>query len=376
MRGASHDHTPKKAASAGPAPIPTFPIDDSNADIDTVLTALERAQKIAEDLKEKLSPEAAKAREREIKGIEQSIDEVLGGEISLTSVQWIRSSLTYMLDETNAHGWFPHAGPYISPNGLLDVLYAEEQAAEAKSARVTAPPVSKELLRIQGAFADKISGVAIRAYDVNQDQIPEGDRATFHRFLQKKGMSVTTISPGMDLHGLIKLHGWDGNLVEEQSRRSMASSIRSLLDAGIEKMYHATGLFTYEALKGQWILGTDHIGRNCGQWGALFMAGSLDWNDGERGLERYIQDDPFYRLSQDAAVPLTKQAHSLGEKGVLLEIDLRGYLTFVQAESACGFETSKSISSIVCCAVVPPPQQFIRPIAVFEYPVRGHTWKP
>jgi hypothetical protein len=370
MSGASHDHTPKKTAGTGPASIPTFPIDDSNADIDAVLSALERAQKVVEDHKEKLSPEATQAREREIRGIEQAIGEVLGGEISLSSIQWIRSSLAYKLSEVEAHSWFPHAGSYISPNGLFDVLHAEEQAAEAKSARVTALPVSKELLRIQGAFADKISGVEIRAFDPSQDELSGKDRAAVHSFFQRKGMSLIPISPDMDLGALVTANNRHFAASEESSPRSMADSVQKLIDAGIEKMYHATGLFTYQALKGHWLLNTDHISQRNGDYKLFFMAGALDWNDGQ-GLERYIQSDRFYKNCEAARVPLTKHGHSLGEKGVLLEVNLHGYLKFLQSPSVHGFEATSSYSSIVACTVVPPPPEFIRPVAVFEYPVTG-----
>jgi hypothetical protein len=350
-----------------PATAQRFDISDTNADIDGVLLALEERGFILERLGsvERRSPEAEKLRLSELAALERATEEVLSGAISLDSVQWIRACLEDKVGNS-ALQWFSHAGAFVRPLSYESVFILEEGGLS-----VEAPPpelpINPEIRVVREALGGRIAGATIRPYDATSDALSRDDRATFETFLQNKGMTVTPIMAELDL----------SNLAMDEERRfsqgrgggielSIAAVVRQLVERGVTEMYHATGLFTYEALKGAWITAGSRGGEDFGQAGGFFMAGTLDWEDVYRGLANYIQDDPFHDICRREEVALSQHAHELGERGVLLKIDLRGYLEFLQSNTVSGFIVTGDVARAIC----PPPPEFIRPIAVFEYPQR------
>jgi hypothetical protein len=349
-----------------------FEISDANADIDAVLTAIDERISALHELHslESHSGEAEALRLAEIAALEQATEEILQGAISKQSVQWIRSVLEDGVGEVEAGRWFPEAGEYTAPRTFGAVLLERERAAELAESLKASLPANPEVHEVRDILGPRIAGVVIRSYDETIDRLPEEDRRQLHSFLARMGMRIEPITNEMDLatlHRSDERHGGGGNQAEV-ANRPIAETIRSLLDAGIQEMYHATGLFTYEGLKGAWVLDTHRIGRDSAQFGGFFMADRLDWDDGNNGLANYLQSDRFHDMCRRGAVPLSEVADQIGDRGVLLKIDLRGYLEFLHAESSSGLHTAASVDGRVLRAVCPPPADFVRPVAVFEYP--------
>ncbi|MFM1848298.1 MAG: hypothetical protein RL417_1772 [Pseudomonadota bacterium] len=349
-----------------------FEISDANADIDAVLTAIEGRVLGLHGIHslEGVSPEAEAQRLVEIAALEQATEEILQGAISKQSVQWIRSVLEDKVGEAEAERWFPEAGEYTAPRTFGEVLLERERAVELAESAKASLPANPEVQEVRDILGPRIAGVVIRSYDEMIDRLPEEDRRQLHSFLERRGMRIEPISREIDLGGLCRTDERYGGGSDEPgvTNRPIAETVRALLDAGVQEMYHATGLFTYEGLKGSWVLDTHRIGRNSGQFGGFFMADRLDWDDGSNGLANYLQSDRFHDMCRRGAVPLSEIADQIGDRGVLLKIDLRGYLEFLHAETSSGLHTAASVDGRVLRAVCPPPADFVRPVAVFEYP--------
>lgn len=361
----------------GPVPQrePHFEVTDANADIDGALEAIDRRLTIIRKLGRLGEPEAERLRQEEMTSLGRAEEMILrDGLIEARDVPWVRLAVACLDgNEERAGRWLPEAGPFTEPRTFADAwgdwVDAAERSREAE--RRAEPPLrlpeDPEFRRVREIVGELVPGAHVRPFDHTRDLVPPADLQRARDFLISRGLRFETITPELDLEALRRESEAVKSFDVAPFLKPMDRVMEQLLAEGQTHGWHATSLFTANLvhLPGEWLRNASRISRD--DYRRFWMAGSIEWRSDEGGFARYLQYDGLLDRCERAGIEFSPEGLTIGERGVLFKIDLAGYRVFRHLAGCKGLEVTGPGANREICAPCPPPPEFIRPVAVFDF---------
>lgn len=359
-----------------------FEISDANADIDAALLAIEHVQFTNRTiLRDGARTQVGPTRESELlthslERLERAVEAIFEGKISRELVNWVRCAIEEQLgSKAKAAAWLPEAGNYVVPATAVELsqIYAsQDRDVTVRDAGVASLPQNPEIERV---FKDLNleRGTIVRPYDQTVDALTPEEARHLIASLHKIGLRVEELGPDFDMESYLARPYVSFD--PESSSLSLADDVAQRVREGRHVAYHATSLLQHALLDGRWI--TSDLPRVWGgsaqpQCDGFHMALSLDWKFDEQsgsGLSEYFEANGLSDVLKKGGLELGEAASELDNKGILLEVDLRGYAAYLQSARLPGFALGDGGEHLI--APCPPPRGFIRPIAVIEFAARA-----